>query len=370
MTGYNVVGCENCGFVFADGLPEKNDFDHYYERISKYEFAHSGGQQHATEILRLEALADWISAHTPKSLRILDVGCATGELLVHLRARGYYRLTGIDPSPQCAAYAQKHQNLRVIQGVLGERSAEEPPFDLLILSAVLEHIPDLKQFIRLSAQWLTKDGMLVVEVPDAERFASGFNAPFQEFSVEHINYFSSQSLSNLLGSSGFAALATRQSMSPPDTRITSPVLTMIFRQTLQPRSPVRDGVSRIGVQSYIMACDRLRRQEDALINELVESKRAIFVWGTGTICQRLLASTRLGEANILAFVDSNPHYQGKKLAGCPIIAPASLGGRDGAILVLSASFFDEIRHQIREELGLSNQIIAIFGALDSFQMTV
>jgi len=33
-----------------------------------------------------------------------------------------------------------------------------------------------------------------ITVPDASRYAAGDDAPFQEFSLEHINYFGPQSL--------------------------------------------------------------------------------------------------------------------------------------------------------------------------------
>ncbi len=55
--------------------------------------------------------------------------------------------------------------------------------------------------------------------------------------------------------------------------------------------------------------------------ELIASQRPLVVWGVGTHTQRLLATGGLAEANIVAFVDSNPNYLGKKLNNIPILAP-------------------------------------------------
>ena len=37
LNKYNVVCCNICGFIFADGIPEQYEFDKYYSDSSKYE---------------------------------------------------------------------------------------------------------------------------------------------------------------------------------------------------------------------------------------------------------------------------------------------------------------------------------------------
>jgi SAM-dependent methyltransferase len=359
MDGYDVVVCRRCGFVFADQIPPKEIFDRYYADASKYEFSHHEGQQHPWEIERLDTLAEWIGKNIPPASRVVDAGCATGELLVHLRRRGFADLTGLDPSGACVEFARRHNGLRMIQGVLGQKPAEEPPFQALILSAVLEHIPNLQPFTRSLKDWLTPDGLLVIEVPDAEHFASGFNAPFQEFSVEHINFFSSASLTNLLGTCGFSPAAVRQTICRAGPKVTSSVLTMSFRRQADNANPVPETLSETGIRTYLSACQSWVDYERQVIRELVETQRPILVWGTGTLCQRLLATTELGQANIRAFIDSNPHYHGKTLSGRPVVAPAELSRHPEPVLISSWTFYEEICGQIRQELKLQNEIIRI-----------
>ncbi|MCX6921754.1 MAG: methyltransferase domain-containing protein [Verrucomicrobia bacterium] len=357
--GYDVVTCRKCGFVFADGIPSKETFDRYYANASKYEFAHQGGEQPAIELERLATLAEWIAERVPLSSRLVDAGCATGGLLVQLRQRGFTNLTGLDPSSGCVEVARTRHGLRMIQGVLGEKPPGEPPFDVLILSAVLEHIPDLQPFVRQLENWLTPCGLLVVEVPDAETFTRGFNAPYQEFSVEHINFFSSASLTNLFRFCGFAALAVRQSVCSFGPGVTGSVLTMLFRRGTEPAAPVKETMSEQGVRAYLSSCEAWVTREQELIRELVNSQQPILVWGAGTLCQRLLATTDLSRANILAFIDSNPHYHGKILRGRPVLAPAELARYPEPVLISSWAFYEEICAQIRNQLKLGNKILAI-----------
>ena len=78
------------------------------------------------------------------------------------------------------------------------------------------------------------------------------------------------------------------------------------------------------------------------------------------LTQRLLASTKLIQANIAAFVDSNPKYQGKSLVGRLILAPHELQTRREAILISSWMYQKEIEEQIRNMLGLHNRLIKLY----------
>ena len=87
------------------------------------------------------------------------------------------------------------------------------------------------------------------------------------------------------------------------------------------------------------------------------SQEPVLIWGAGTLTRRLLAATRLTEAKIVAFVDSNPTLQGQQLAGREIISPAALAGRPETIVVASRAFEREIVDTIRNQLKLPNQVI-------------
>lgn len=359
MSGYDVVSCEKCGFVFAVGIPATEDFRRYYAEASKYEFSHAGGKQHSYEVSRLADLASWIGEHCPRDVRLIDVGCATGELLVQLRRLGFKSLTGLDPSESCVRYGSEQLGLRIIRGVLDMRPENERPFDVLVLSAVLEHIPELDASIEQMASWVGTEGQVVLEVPDAAHFADAFNAPYQEFSVEHINFFSAESLTNLMEKHGFRAQAERHYVCNAGAGVTGAGLTMIFQMGGVSRPPRKETVSIEGVRRYLTKCASWVEHESRIISDLVASQEPILVWGTGTLCQRLLATTPFRDANIVAFIDSNPHYQGMELHHRRILAPSELVRLKEPVLITSWAFQAEIENQIRNTMGLTNRLIGL-----------
>ena len=97
----------------------------------------------------------------------------------------------------------------------------------------------------------------------------------------------------------------------------------------------------------------------SVIERLVRSQEPVLIWGAGTLSRRLLETTRLAEAKIVAFVDSNPGIQGHRLAGRDILAPAQIAGRHETIVVCSKAFEREIVRMIRDQLHFTNPVILL-----------
>jgi SAM-dependent methyltransferase len=356
---YDVVVCRECGFSFADGIPDQTVLDAYYRDASKYEHAERGGKQSEGDLVRLTALADSLAKKVPVDSAVLDVGCSTGTLLALLRDRGFRHLTGLDPSPMCAEIARREYDIEVWTGSLSAPPADGPVYDCLILAAVLEHVRDLVDFLANTKRWLKPGGYMSVTVPDASHFVATQNAPFQEFSVEHINFFGPISLHNLMGAHGFIVCQTEQVVREIGRDVTGTELIATYRDAGVQSPWIRDNESEPALRAYITRCQEAEVKEQKLFRQLAENRKPIIVWGVGTHAQRLLATTPLAKANIVLFVDSNPKYQGKYLAGCPVVAPQALQGRTEPILITSWTFFDEIQSQIRRDLALTNEIIRI-----------
>ena len=97
------------------------------------------------------------------------------------------------------------------------------------------------------------------------------------------------------------------------------------------------------------------------IDAIVDAGRPILVWGVGTHTSRLMATSRLAEANIVAFIESNSRYHGKTLARSAHPG-ARRRCRSGSepVLISSRVFQKEIADQIRNDLGCTNELILLY----------
>ncbi len=370
MEGYDVVVCERCGFGFADRIPEQSVFDAYYREMSKYEYQDRGGEVTDHDLARFRGIVDTIRPHLPSpDVRLLDVGCATGQLLALFKESGFPNVTGLDPSPACADVGRRMFDIRILTGTLIDASrdkANERQFDCVILIGVLEHVRDLKAALEAVRGLLSRDGFVYIEVPDSTGFAGRPDAPFQEFSTEHINYFSATSLTSLMDRFGFSVILSQKITRPQSRSTIIPAVMAIYglgKDSPEP-STAFDAETERGLSEYIK---RSRLTDDLIrktIDGLVANKKPMIIWGVGTHTLRLLETSRLGQANIVAFVDSNPLYQGKELYGRLVLAPADLHERREPILISSRVFQAEIEDVIRRALGLNNDIIRLYPSIE------
>jgi 2-polyprenyl-3-methyl-5-hydroxy-6-metoxy-1,4-benzoquinol methylase len=95
----------------------------------------------------------------PPGSHVLEVGCATGDILASLRPSDGM---GLDISPAMVELAaRKHPTLRfqvhdLMAGPIGER------FDYVVAADVAEHVPDLDTMMASLSEMLTERGVAVV----------------------------------------------------------------------------------------------------------------------------------------------------------------------------------------------------------------
>jgi SAM-dependent methyltransferase len=360
--GYDVAVCRRCGFAFADRIPEQSVFDRYYAEMSKYEYEQRGGQESASDLARFKAIADELQPFIPApDARILDLGCSNGRLLAVLREKGFANVTGLDPSPACARDARELYGVKVFTGSLASNDLPKEPFDLIIMIGVLEHIRDLGEAMATVSRMLKPRGRILLEVPDATGFADWPDAPYQQFSTEHVCFFSPVSLRNLMNRHGFALINNHTLARDQTASTVMPVVSSVFERTTDALPPLEsDRLTEAALRHYVLLSETADEKIRATIAEIVSSQREILVWGVGTHTQRLMKTSPLFEANIVGFVDSNAKYQSRELHGIPIISPKAVPERREPILISSRAFQSEIVSQIRSDLKCSNELILLY----------
>ena len=359
-SGYEVVQCKSCDFAFADTTVSQADYDRFYASFSKYEDGKTGtgGGENPYDRVRLEITARQLADEIlDPTARILDVGCANGGLLQALAGLGYRNLCGLDPSPTCV------DNTRKLGQTAHQGSLFQPfphgSFDCVVLSHTLEHIQDVRGALDWIGDRLDPDGrgLVYIETPDATRYVDFLFAPFQEFNTEHINHFSETSLVNALELAGFETLHTGQKVLAASAEMGYPAVYGFWRKAAtRAPAPRRDPLMVERMAAYVARSKADLEAMDARLRAVLEKHPRVVVWGTGQLANKLLIETCLGQADIAAFVDSNPINHGKVLRGVEIIAPAALRDRPEPIVITTTLHHRAIADQIRG-MGLGNELV-------------
>ena len=206
---------------------------------------------------------------------------------------------------------------------------------------------------------MKNQGLLFVDVPDAERFDLYISAPFQQFSFEHINFFSQYSVTNLLSKFSFEIIEVQKSLNK-ENQSTDPDIFIVSGKANKNNFKItKDDISGLKIKNYISQCSKVDLEIKKVLREKLLNKNKIIVWGVGTHTQRLLGSG-LELSKILFFVDSNIRYIGKKLNGIEIKSPSDIQEEKIPILISTYSYQQEIAYQIKEVLKLNNEIIKIY----------
>jgi SAM-dependent methyltransferase len=361
-SGYDVVCCGQCGFVFADISATQADYDLFYAQRSIYQSdASSGGGETSWDSERLTQTAQSIARFIPdKNARILDIGCANGGLLKAFQHLGYKKLHGVDPSPACVENTRKCGAVAT-SGYLNAQLSALGDFDVVCLSHVLEHVLEMDVALRALRAVVKPGGICYVETPDALRYTLFLKAPFQDFNTEHINHFSIDALILAFRlRSGWSVVDSgiKEILSSPGNPF--PACYALLRR--DDKSPVLkiapwDAKLQEAAKTYIDASRLLLDTIETNIKRTLDLSNSLLVWGTGQLCMKLLVETSLSTANIVSFVDGNPINWGQQIKGIPIISPQEIEDTLHPILIASLLNQTQIENDIRMKWGLPNPVI-------------
>lgn len=356
---YDIVVCDKCGFAFADTPSTQDDYNAYYSSDNCY--ADEGEVKKNAKQQSVKAIADFIEKFVEKDESVIDIGCGSGDLLLELKNRGYINVCGVDPSPKSIEVIKKKGIKGKVANAFDKVNEDIEKSDVVISTCVMEHICDLNGFIEAIKGYIKDKGKLLIVVPAVEGFGKYYQSKPNYFNHEHINYFSKQSLINLLGANGFESLTddgefyeVRLSNDVADVMIEN-----IFLLNMNNTYAIKeDQVSEKIISEYLekAKCEEERIKE--LINIIENKYEKCIVWGAGSMAMQLMSERCFAE-KVLFIVDNNIQKWGKDIAGIQINNPDILLEKDNPkvpIVILCMQYSDAIIRQIRE-MKIENEII-------------
>lgn len=206
-TQLKTVVCQRCGFVYLNPQIEQADLRQMY--AGDYAGTRKGmpGQYYIDrKDYDAEVKFRWFERHCApdKPGRMLDIGSAAGNLLKAYEKRGW-EVQGIEPTNHYVEYSRTELGLNVEQGFFEDGVFPPASFDLVVLSEVLEHIPNPSDSLVAIFKILKPNGILYLDTPNV--WNPNRLRLSRYFRGEHLHYFSPTTLSLMLQKIGFEPLA-------------------------------------------------------------------------------------------------------------------------------------------------------------------
>ena len=138
--------------------------------------------------------------------RILDIGCGTGDLLSACENNGW-SINGVEPSDKARALAgEKISSKELLVSNIDELSNDpKDRYDVITMFHVLEHVPNLLEYVARLKQLLTDEGSLIIAVPNYKSYdASYYNEFWAAYDVpRHLWHFSQEAIQSIFERNSF-----------------------------------------------------------------------------------------------------------------------------------------------------------------------
>ncbi len=200
FTGLNRAHCRACGMVFTAPMPGEAALSEYNARY--FASAHGGQPMNPLERaffsgisrLRLAHLDRYLSNNNIFVSSLLEFGPGPGFFACNfLEKHPETNYMAIETDTSCNA-SLKGAGVRLVD--VSALSEESTPVDLVVMSHVLEHVSNPREFISYATRNLCKGGALFIEVPCRDWEHKPLDEP-------HLLFFDKDPMQHLLITLGF-----------------------------------------------------------------------------------------------------------------------------------------------------------------------
>lgn len=201
---FYILKCKKCGLYMEVPTLSKENLIKYYNSASDEVLGRK--EDYYPIILEIKKFKE--------NGNLLDVGCGWGGLLEAGRDYGY-QCKGVEITKNCVEHC-KNIGFKVYESNFTNLKTNEK-FDIITIQSVLEHNKEPQNILRKAKELLKEDGIVVISVPNYGISAKILGRNWQYlWAVEHIYYFTKDTLKKILEKCGFTSLVIKTSGPDPE----------------------------------------------------------------------------------------------------------------------------------------------------------
>lgn len=214
---WDVLKCRNCGLFRIEPFPSLE------EALATYPSSYVQYAPRKNPMIRImykrfvENQGKIMRAIVGENARVLDVGAGCGEFMKVLKEQNpKWNITGLEPSLVAVNRAKEIFKLEMIHGTLDTADIKSNSFDLVIMTHVIEHVPEPAETLTQVQQILKPSGVLYGETENIQtldarlmgRYWGLFHIP------RHLHFFTKETIVNCTQKAGFSDVQVYNTFNP------------------------------------------------------------------------------------------------------------------------------------------------------------
>jgi len=197
---FNILIDEETELLITSPRPDDENLSKYYE--SEDYISHSNSNKSLFDkiyqIVRnytLRRKIKLINSFDSEEKTLLDIGAGTGEFLFKCHKDGW-KIEGVEPSMIARKLAEEKTGTK-LKTQISELGTQR--YDVITMWHVLEHVPNLMEYVSQLSELLKPNGTIVIAVPNHKSFdASHYGEFWAAYDLpRHLWHFSQTAIRNL-----------------------------------------------------------------------------------------------------------------------------------------------------------------------------
>ncbi|MES2376108.1 MAG: class I SAM-dependent methyltransferase [Bacteroidota bacterium] len=322
----DIYRCESCAFVQAFG------------NQVVYESENSAATSISPSMMdhKYQQAENFLNKYSLKGKKVFEAGCGDGHFLKMLKDAGAQLAVGVEPSVKSKESSNYKNDVTIYSDyITHDKVIPEGPFDAFATFHVMEHLPDIHDFISGISNNLKEGGIGFVEVPSSEMVEDELR--FYDIINDHLNYFTLRTMRLAFEMHNFEILDTYRDWNGEHN------VTIVRKLKKYDYQAIKDAKN-----------NTIKNLESAL-NEFDEG--GIAIWGASMHSLTLLSQFTTDKIKYV--IDSAVYKQGKytPVTHFPIVSPKELETNPvKCIIIIAPRFVDEIVDDLKNKIKFQGTI--------------